>query len=164
MPVVDEEMGQSFKYRQLQKHPKYQKIWNTSYSNELVRLCPGVRKVTYVPHNKCVRGADTFKVICYDDIPVNRQKLITYTKVVCEVRPHKVDLYCTRITIGGNLICYPSDVSTPTGSLKLIKHIINSVLSQQHSQFITFDIKAIYLETPIGLAEYVRINLSNIPQ
>ena len=52
IPVMDEEAGQSLEYRQLRKHPKYQKIWNTSYPNELGRLCQGVGKGTYGPHNQ----------------------------------------------------------------------------------------------------------------
>ena len=43
---------------------------------------------------------ETFKVISYTDIPVDRRNEITYTKVVCKVLPHKVDPHQTRITIG----------------------------------------------------------------
>ena len=42
MPVLDEETGKTLEYGQLRKHPKYQKVWNESYSNELGRLCQGV--------------------------------------------------------------------------------------------------------------------------
>ena len=72
MPVLDEETGQSLKYRQLQKHPKYQNIWNESYSNELVRLYQVIGKGTDGPHNQQIKGIDTFKVIHYVDIPVER--------------------------------------------------------------------------------------------
>ena len=83
---------------------------------------------------------ETFKVISYTDIPVDRRNEITYTKVICEVRPHKADPHHTRITTRGNRICYPSDVGTPSGSLELIKMIITSVVSRQDAQFIKFDI------------------------
>ena len=73
------------------------------------------------------------------------RKEITNTKVVFEVRPQKADTYRTHITIGGNRIYYPGDVGTPTGSLELIKLIINIVLSQRHAWFITFDTKNFYL-------------------
>ena len=66
-------MGQYLEYRQLRKYPKYQNIWNKSYSNELGRLCQGVGKGTDGPRNQRVRGTDTFKVIHYADIPVNGQ-------------------------------------------------------------------------------------------
>ena len=58
-------------------------IWNILYSNELGQLRQGVLKGTDGPHNKRVRGADTFKVILYAYTPVDRQKEIIYTKVVC---------------------------------------------------------------------------------
>ena len=39
MPVLENETGESLEYSQLRRHPKYKKIWNTSYSNEVGRLC-----------------------------------------------------------------------------------------------------------------------------
>ena len=129
MPVNEEEAGQSLEYRKPRKYPKYQKIWNTSYSNKLGRSCKWVRKGIYGPRNQHVRGTDTFKVIHYTDIPVDRRKEITYKKVVYEVHPHKEDPNFTRTNIGGNCIYYPGKVGTPTGSLELIKLIINSVVS-----------------------------------
>lgn len=53
-----------------------------------------------------MEGTKTFFVIRYEDILKNQRKQVTYTKVVCEVRPQKEDPNCTRITIGGNQICY----------------------------------------------------------
>ena len=38
MPVLDETYEQSLQYRQLRKHPKFARIWNTSYANELDEL------------------------------------------------------------------------------------------------------------------------------
>ena len=59
--------------------------------------------------------------------------------VVCEVKPHKKDPNQTRITVDGSQICYPGDVGTPTGSLDLVKLIINSVLSCCNAHFVCFD-------------------------
>ena len=89
---------------------------------------------------------------------------MTYTKVVCEVLPHKADPHLTLITIRAKRIWYPRDVGTPTGALELIKLIINNALSWQHGRFIILDIKNFYFETPMERAKYVRINLSNTPQ
>ena len=80
------------------------------------------------------------------------------------MRPQKLDLHRTRINVGGNRICYHGDVSTPTDSLEIIKFIINIVLSRRNERFIYFDTKNFYLETNIKRAEYVSINISNIPQ
>ena len=72
-----------------------------------------------------------------------------YTKVVCEYRAHKEDPNRTRITIGGNRICYPGNVGTPTGLLKLVKLIINSFLSRRYVRFVAFDISNFYLSMPM---------------
>ena len=84
--------------------------------------------------------------------------------VVCEVKPHKEDPNCTRITVAGSQICYPGDVGTPTGSLDLVKLIINNVLSHRNAQFVSFDLKHFYLQTPMERSEYVRIKFSDVPQ
>ena len=84
--------------------------------------------------------------------------------VVCEVKPHKEDPNRTRITVAGGQICYPGDVGTPTGSLDLIKLIINSVLSRRNACFVSFDFKNFYLQTPMDQSEYVCIKLSYIPK
>ena len=84
--------------------------------------------------------------------------------VVCEVEPHKEDPNRTRITVVGSQICYPGDVCTPTRSLELVKHIINSVLSRRNARFVSFDLKRLYLQTPMDRSEDVCIKFSDIPK
>ena len=84
--------------------------------------------------------------------------------VVYEVFPQKEDPHLTRITIAGSCIWYPGDVGTPTGSLDLIKMIINSVLSCPGYRFYFYDTKNFYLQNPMERPEYVRIKLTDIPQ
>ena len=72
-------------------------------SNEIGRLMQG---------NKNVEGADTMFFIQYNDIPINRWKDITYAKIVVDYRPQKTEKEQALITIGGNLINYPNNVST----------------------------------------------------
>jgi hypothetical protein len=69
-----------------------------------------------------------------------------------------------RITIGGNNMAYPGDVGTPTGSIELVKQLINSVLSQHNARLATMDLKNFYLTTPLVQPEYVCIKLADIPQ
>jgi hypothetical protein len=64
---------------------------------------------------------------------------------VCEVRPEKDDPDCTRIIIGGNDICFPGYVGTNTLSLKLVKLLINSVLSCPGASFSFIDLNNFYL-------------------
>ena len=84
--------------------------------------------------------------------------------MVCLVRPKKADPNRTRITIGGNRICYPGDVGTKTDSLNLLKLVINIVLSSKDAKYVTFDIYNFYLQTRLDRPEYVCIKLSDIPQ
>jgi hypothetical protein len=83
--------------------------------------------------------------------------------VVCEVRPDKDDPDCTRITIGGNRICFPGDVGTNTASLKLVKLLLNIFLSRKGAQFSSIDLKNFYLDTPMPDPEYVRIKILDVP-
>ena len=116
---------ETLEYQQLRKHPKYQQVWKQSYSNELGRLCQGIGSGTKRPQKQRTQGTATFNIIDYVDIPVDRRSEITFTKVVCEVREQKEDPNRTQITIGGNRICYPRDVGTPTAGLDLVQLIIN---------------------------------------
>ena len=163
-PVLDHDTGKSLEHRQLRRHPKYKDVWDTSYANELGRLCQGIGTNPDKPSEQRVAGTDTLCPIHYDDIPHNRQMDVTYPRVVCEVRPQKEDKNRTRITIGGNRIAYPGDCGTKTGSLETVKLIINSVLSRPSAKFACYDISNFYLGTPLDRPEYVRIKLSDIPQ
>jgi hypothetical protein len=85
-------------------------------------------------------------------------------KVVHEVREGKDGENCTRITVGGNLICYPGDTGTNTASLELIKLMLNSVISRKGAQFACIVIKNFYVDTPMEDPEYVRIKITDIPE
>ena len=114
MPVFNPDTGETLEYRQLRCHPKYRCIWETSYCNELGRLCQGIGRVDKGPKKQRVSGTETFQVIIYEDIPGDRHMEVCHTKVVYEVRPKKEDPDRTSITIGGNRIIYSGDVGTPT--------------------------------------------------
>jgi len=83
--ILDYTTGESLKYCQLRKHPMLGQVWSKSYANELGRLCQGVGS-TADGSSKCVEGTDTFYVIDYEDIHLDRHKEITDSKVVCKVR------------------------------------------------------------------------------
>ena len=164
MPVLDETSGQSLQYRQLRKHPKFAHIWNTSYTNELGRLCQGIGKGLKVPRQQRVEGTNTFKLIKFADTPQYRRHEICYSMVVCEFKPHKGDPNRTSITVACSQICHPGDVGTPTGSLYLVKLIINSILSRRNARLVSLYLKNFYLQTPMDQSEYVCIKFSDITQ
>ena len=163
-PVLDATTGKQLEHRHLRKHPAYKEVWDTSYSNELGRLCQGIGKDAQDPTQQRVAGTNTFRPIYYQDIPHERRGDITYTRVVCEVRPQKDDPNRTRITIEGDRICYPGDTGTKTGSIELVKLTINDVLSTPQARFACFDISNFYLGTPLDRPEFVRIRLADITQ
>jgi hypothetical protein len=146
---------------ELLRDPRYKTTWDTSYANELGRLCQGIGSGT-TPTSKQVAGTNTFFLIDYHDIPTHKRKEICHTMVVCEVRPDKEDPDCTHITIGCSRICYPGDVGTNTASLKLFKLLLNSVLSCKGTQFSTIDLKNFYLDSLMPDPEYVRIKITDI--
>ncbi len=82
--------------------------------------------------------------------------------VVRKVCPEKDDPDCTRITIGGNHICFLGDMGTNTASLKLVKLPLNSVLSCPGARFSSIDLKNFYLDTPMPDPEYVCIKIADI--
>eukprot|EP00804_Cyclotella_cryptica_P028768 CCRYP_018720-RA/>CCRYP_018720-RA protein AED:0.37 eAED:0.37 QI:0/0/0/1/0/0.25/4/0/1148 len=151
MPVLDQDTGQLLEHKQLRRHPKHKATWDTSYSNELGRLCQGIGHHPYINTRS------------YRDIPNQRKGDVTYTRVVCEIRPQQADPYLTRITLGGDRIRYPGDCGTKTGSLETVKLLLNSVLSTPTARFASFDISNFYLGTPLDRPEYARIKLSDIP-
>ena len=97
-------------------------------------------------------------------MPTERWKDVTYGRVVVDYRPEKIDPYCTRMTVGSNLIVYPSDWGKPTVDLLTVKLLLSSVISSLGAKFLTIDIKNFYLNTPMERFEYMRLKLSNLPE
>ena len=58
-------------------------------------------------------------------------------------------------------VIYLGDVATPTAYLKLLKIILNSVLSRNGAKFACFDVKN-DLATLMDRSEYAKINISDI--
>jgi hypothetical protein len=158
--VFNENTGNFLEWPQLCTHPTHSVTWNTSYANKLGRLCQGIG--TGPNKGKHIKGTNTLFPIPYNKIPSNRRREITYSKVICKVRPEKGnDADRMRITIGGNNIACPGDVGTPTGSIELVKLLINRVLSQCNPRLATMDLKNFYLNTLLDRPEYVCIKLAN---
>jgi hypothetical protein len=70
-----------------------------------------------------------------------------------------------QFTAGGNLIVYDGNVSTPTANMPTMKCLLNSIISTNGAQFMCLDIKKdFYLNTPMAVKEYMRINVNDIPR
>jgi hypothetical protein len=66
--------------------------------------------------------------------------------------------------MGGNLINYPDNCSTPTADLLTVKLMFNSIISAPGAKFMTINIKDFYLMTPMDRFEYSRMKLDLFPQ
>jgi hypothetical protein len=69
----------------------------------------------------------------------------------------------TRLTVGGNLIHNPGDVSTKTAGLTTAKILFNSTISTPGAKFMCMDVKNFYLNTPMDRFEYMRLPLNLLP-
>lgn len=107
------------------------------------------------------QGTQTIKFISHDNVPSGTHP--TYGRIVVAIHRHKAETHHTRLTVGGNLIDYPGEASTPTADLSTIKCLFNSVISTPQVAFITSDITYFYLNTPLETFEYMKLALSVIP-
>ena len=150
------ETGKMLSYRDLLKHEKLGPDWQKSSADKFGRLAQGV--------GNRIKGTDTIKFIRKEEVPLDRQKDVTYASFVCKVRPEKKEPNRTRCVAGGNLINYPWDVDTATAEMLLVKIFFNSIISTPGAKFMTMDIKDFYLATPMKRKEYMCIKLTGIPQ
>eukprot|EP00804_Cyclotella_cryptica_P003021 CCRYP_006028-RA/>CCRYP_006028-RA protein AED:0.37 eAED:0.37 QI:0/-1/0/1/-1/1/1/0/464 len=152
---LDKESGKILEYRHLMKHPKYAEAWTTSYANELGRLTQGICGIP---------GTNTMFFIHKHEIPADRLKDITFSKIVTDFHPQKAEPNRTRLTVVGTYINYPWDVATPTSDLTTTKLLFNSVISTPGAAFLGMDLKNFYLNTPMDRPEYMKLKLALIPE
>ena len=153
--IIDAETGAAMEYRHLVKSPKHCKDWTHSFANELGRLAQGV--------GGREKGTDTIFFIAHAQIPQERRKDVTYGRICVDYRPQKTEPKRTRLTVGGNLIDFPGDVSTPTADTTTAKLVINSTISTKGARYMIGDIKNFYLGTPMTRYEYMRLPIAIVP-
>ena len=89
---------------------------------------------------------------------------VTYAPIVVDYRLQKKDPNCVQITVGGNLINYPTKLITRTADLTTSKILWNSVISTPRARFAATDIKYFYLNTLLNQYEYTCMPIKLIPQ
>jgi hypothetical protein len=78
--------------------------------------------------------------------------------------PMKKEVERIRLMVGGNLIDYPSEVSTCTAGLTTTKLLFNSVLSTPDAKFMGINLKNFYSNTPmVDIFKYMRLAINIIP-
>ena len=148
--VLDLETGKSLEHHARYRHPNLGYTWSTSYSNKPIYLYQGIGADPVNPTKKRLDTINTFHTLCYEDIPPNRRKGSAFSKVGCNIKPDKYNANHICITTAGQNTSCPVNIGTKTASLDLIKIILKSVLSRYSVNFATFDIKNVYLQTPLA--------------
>jgi hypothetical protein len=129
--VINEDNGASLEYRHLINDASTFTIWNEAAAKEFGRLAQGVRDR--------IEGSNTFFFIPRQTVP--KGKIVTYGRFVVDIRPNKSEIYRVRLTVGGNLIQYPGDVSTRSADLTTSKCLWNSTISTDGARYMCLDVK-----------------------
>ena len=92
--------------------------WKKAICVELGRLAQGFEDIP---------GTNTIKFMTHEEIKtISTDRTVTYARIVVDYRAHKDDPNRVRITVGGNLIKYPRELTTHTADLMTTKVMWNS--------------------------------------
>jgi hypothetical protein len=143
------------KYEKLANDPLMQDVWTKAMCKELGRLAQGWDGNA---------GTDTIFFMSHNEIKnIPKDRTVTYARIVVDYRPQKDDPNRVRITVGGNLINYPGELTTRTADLTTAKILWNSTISTPGARFACADIENMYLQTPMSRYEYMRIKADLVP-
>mgnify|MGYP000951902412 CR=1 FL=1 len=121
--AVNVDTGELAEYKTLIHSSKGEK-WKGGMCNEFGRLFQGY---------KDIKGTNTCKFIRKRDIPQGRTA--TYIRIVVADRPRKTEPERVRMTVGGDRVDYPGEVTTKTTDLATAKILLNSVISTPGARF-----------------------------
>ena len=108
---------------------------------------------------------DTIFFLTHEEIKnIPKDCVVTYARIMVDYHPQKSDPNRVRLTVGGNFIVYPGELTTNTADLITTKILLNSVISTLLEKFMTIDIKNMYLQTPLDRYEYMCIPVDLVPQ
>ena len=142
-------------YKKLANDPLLKEVWTKAMCKELGNIAQGFGDE---------KGTNTVKFLTHAEIAaIPKDRRVTYARIVVDYRPQKDDPNRVRITVGGNLLDYPGELTTRTADLTTTKLLWNSVVSTKGARYKTADIKSFYLETPLDRYEYMRMPFDIIP-
>jgi hypothetical protein len=139
-------------YKDLMMDPDLGPLFEIGLSNELGRICQGIRDIA---------GTNTAFFVDLTSIPKDRK--ITYGKLVCDFKPNKTEKHRVILTVGGHILDYSDDTEMSTADITTFKILVNSTLSTKDTKMIMMDIKNYYLGTPLPTYEYMRLPISILP-
>jgi hypothetical protein len=122
-------------YKKLMHDPATAETWQTAFGQDFGSIAQGDNKTGQT-------GTNSIFVMSHKEIKkILTNQTITYACVVVNFRPQKADPHQICITAGGNLINYPSKLSTQTANLTTSKLMWNSILSTNGAKYLCLDIK-----------------------
>ena len=86
---------------------------------------------------------------------------MAYIQIVMGICQQKAVPKCVRLTIGGDKVNYPREV---TADLTTVKLHLKSMVSMPNGKFLCIDINNFYLESPLDWPEYALIARKYVPQ
>ena len=107
---------------------------------------------------------DTMLFIAQYQVPRDRLKDVSYGRIVVDYIPHKEKPHRTRLTVGGTLIVYAGDISTPTSEISTANLVINSTISTPGAKYMCCDIRNFYLGKSFIRYEYIKIPIDILPE
>ena len=115
------------KYEKLINDPALSDVWTEAMCRELDRLAQG---------SDNVEGTDTEEFLTLDNIRnISADRKVTYARIVVNYRPHKPnEPNRMRLTVGGNFIEYPGELTTCTADLTTTKIMWNSGIITERVQ------------------------------
>ena len=132
--------GRDAKLSKLLKINSTRKTWSLGMCKEMGRLLQGFKGL--------VEGTNTAFFMDRQQIrEIPKDKTVMYACIVVIYCPQKADPHRVRVTVGGNLLNVPEDLSTRTAELTTSKILWNSVLSTKDARHACIDIENMYLQT-----------------
>jgi hypothetical protein len=151
--VVHPVTGKEMEYTALMKDPSLHPLWKRGFGNKVGCLFQGICDIP---------GTGTYVFDELTNIPKNKK--ITYSKIVCDYKPHKKEKERVRLMVAGDRLDYSGDVTTSTADITTFNILINSTLSTEDATMMMMDIKNYYLGTPLPRFEYMKMLLSRFPE
>jgi hypothetical protein len=139
--------GVSMEYRHLISDPTTKAAWQLSTANEFRHLAQGI--------GDRIKGTNTMKFIQANELPADQQPTYIWTE-----QPQKEEKFHTQMTVGGNLIDYPGNVST--AEMDTIKILLNRV-DHPGRTICSANMTNFYLNMPMDRHEFVCIPINLIP-
>lgn len=89
-----------------------------------------------------IEGMDTLRFLNHEGMcKIQRDRIVTYLRIMVDYCAHKKDPNCVRIAAGGNLVkgLYPTELTTHTSDLTTPKCMWSSVINTPGARYACTD-------------------------